>query len=91
MVSLPEKNINTNLLEALNVWTEALMHNIPVGVIYLDYAKASDTVLHQRLLKQVESLGTKFKALAWITAFLNDRRQKISYLYTESNQLGLVH
>ena len=31
-------SINTNLLEALNVGTEALMHNIPVDVIYLNYA-----------------------------------------------------
>ena len=48
------------------------MHNIPVDVIYLDYAKAFDTVPHQRLLKQVESFGIKHKALAWITAFLDD-------------------
>jgi hypothetical protein len=62
----------------LNIWSEALMHNIPVDVIYLDYAKAFDTVPHQRLLKQVESFGIKDKALTWITAFLDDRRQKVS-------------
>ena len=67
------KSVNTNVLEALNIWSEALMHNIPVDVIYLDYAKAFDTVPHQRLLKQVESIGIKDKALAWITAFLDDR------------------
>lgn len=65
-------------MEALNVWTEALTHNIPVDVIYLDYAKAFDTVPHQRLLKQLESLGIKDKALGWIKAFLCDRRQKVS-------------
>ena len=43
----------TNLLEALNVWTEALMHRHPIDVIYLDYAKAFDTVPHQRLLRQI--------------------------------------
>ena len=30
------KSVTTNLLEALNIWTEALMHNIPVDVLYLD-------------------------------------------------------
>ena len=72
------KSVNTNLLEALNIWSEALMHNIPIDVFYLDYAKAFDTVPHQRLLKQVESFGIKDKALAWITAFLDVRRQKVS-------------
>ena len=61
------------------------MHNIPVDVIYLDYAKAFDTVPHQRLLKQVESFGIKDKALAWITAFLDDRRQKVSVHGEQSN------
>ena len=81
------KSVSTNLLEALNIWSEALMHNIPVDVIYLDYAKTFDTVPHQRLLKQVESFGIKDKALAWITAFLDDRRQK----YIENNQTGAVY
>lgn len=47
----------TNLLEALNIWSEALMHGIPVDMIYLDYAKAFDSVPHQRLLRQVKSHG----------------------------------
>ena len=35
------------------MWTEALMHRHPIDVIYLDYAKAFDTVPHQRLLRQI--------------------------------------
>ena len=79
------KSVNTNLLEALNIWSEALMHNIPVDVIYLDYAKAFDTVPHLRLLKQVDSFGIKDKALAWIMAFLDDQRQKVSVHGERSN------
>lgn len=67
----------TNLLEALNVWTEALMHGLPVDVIFLDYAKAFDTVPHQRLLSQVSSFGVKDQALGWIKSFLIGRRQKV--------------
>ena len=39
------------------MWTEALMHRHPIDVIYLDYAKAVDTVPNQRLLRQIYSLG----------------------------------
>ena len=53
----------TNLLEALNVWTEALMHGLPVDVIFLDYAKAFDTVPHERLLKQVSSFWHKGQSI----------------------------
>lgn len=71
------KSVTTNLLEALNIWTEALMHNIPVDVLYLDYSKAFDTVPHQRLLKQVETFGVTNQALRWIESFLSNRRQKV--------------
>ena len=72
-----KKSVTTNLLEVLNIWTEALMHNIPVDVLYLDYSKAFDTVPHQRLLKQVKSFGVTENALQWIESFLSNRRQKV--------------
>jgi hypothetical protein len=71
------KSTVTNLLEAMNVWTEALMHGTPVDILYLDYAKAFDTVPHERLIRQVSSFGVKDKALTWIKAFLTGRRQKV--------------
>ena len=71
------KSVTTNLLEALNIWTEALDHNLPVDVLYLDYSKAFDTVPHQRLLKQVGSFGVTDQALQWIESFLSNRRQRV--------------
>ena len=71
------KSTVTNLLETLNVITEAQMHGIPVDLLFLDYQKAFDTVPHKRLLQQVNSFGIDDKALNWITAFLNDRRQRV--------------
>jgi len=71
------KSTVTNLLEALNVWTESLMHGTPVDILYLDYAKAFDTVPHERLLRQISSFGIKNKALSWVRAFLTGRRQKV--------------
>ena len=43
----------------------------------MDYAKAFDTVPHQRLLCQVESFGITGKTLQWIRAFLSNRQQKV--------------
>ena len=71
------KSTTTNLLEALNVITEAQMHGIPVDVLFLDYQKAFDTVPHERLLRQVESFGIIDGALDWIKSFLSNRRQRV--------------
>ena len=51
------RSTTTNLLEAVNIWSEALSHNVPVDVIFLDYAKAFDTVPHIRLGNQIETFG----------------------------------
>jgi hypothetical protein len=61
----------------MNIWTEALMHGVPVDILYLDYAKAFDTVPHERLLRQVASFGIKGNALNWISSFLTGCHQKV--------------
>ena len=71
------RSTTTNLLEALNIWSEAIMHDIPVDILFLDYAKAFDSVPHKRLMKQVESFGIQGEALQWITSFLMNRRQQV--------------
>jgi hypothetical protein len=54
------KSTVTNLVQALNIWTEALSHGLPVDVIYLDFEKAFDKVPHQRLINQLRSHGRYF-------------------------------
>ena len=71
------KSTVTNLLEALDVWTEALSHNLPVDIVFLDYAKAFDTVPHERLLAQIKALGIDNETLRWIRSFLTGRRQRV--------------
>jgi hypothetical protein len=46
-------------------------------VIYLDFAKAFDTVPHKRLIHKLRAYGIRGKVLLWITAFLSNRRQKV--------------
>ena len=74
------KNRSTisNLITALNIWTEALSHGLPVDIIYLDYEKAFDKVAHQRLLNQCKSFGITGPLLEWIRCFLENRTQKVA-------------
>ena len=43
----------------------------------LCFAKAFDTVPHQRLLKKLEAYGITGNILHWIESFLTDRRQRV--------------
>jgi len=48
-----------------------------VDVIFLDFAKAFDKVLHKRLLTKLEAHGLGGKVLRWIEAWLTGRMQRV--------------
>ena len=48
-----------------------------VDVIYLDYSKAFDLVLHLRLISKLQTYGIKGDLLKWISNFLIGRQQKV--------------
>ena len=52
-----------------------LEENEVFDVIYTDFAKAFDSVAHQRLLVKLESIGIKGDLLNWVRSFLNGRKQ----------------
>ena len=48
-----------------------------VNVIYLDYAKAFDSVVHNKLLMKLQCYGISDQLLHWITSFLLNRKQYV--------------
>ena len=73
----PKKSTISNLIEALNIWTEAVSHGIPVDIIYLDYEKAFDKVPHRRLVKQLSKYGITGNVQQWIKDYLHNRTQRV--------------
>ena len=49
----------------------------PVNIMYLDFQKAFDKVLHQRLLLSLKAHGIRDGIIDWIEQWLTDRRQHI--------------
>ena len=45
--------------------------------IYLDFAKAFDTVPHERLLVKLKNCGVSGGLLSWLEAFLKNRKQRV--------------
>ena len=75
---VPGRSCTTNLLACMEDWTLVLDEGRDVDTIYLDLAKAFDSVPHVRLLKKVEALGVHGQVLTWISDFLTGRRQRVS-------------
>lgn len=48
-----------------------------VDAVFIDFAKAFDTVPHLRLLKKLKTFGIHDQVLLWIKSFLSNRRQKV--------------
>ena len=70
-----QRSCITQIIEALDTWTSIIEDDDTLDSIYLDFAKAFDSVPHQRLLRKIKALGIEGKVLDWIAAFLNNRRQ----------------
>ena len=71
------KSCQTNLIEYLDTLTKLVEAGHSVDIIYLDFAKAFDKVPHQRLLLKLQSHGVTGKLLAWISAWLTGRVQRV--------------
>ena len=69
------RSCSTNLLASLEYWTALLEENCHVDSIYLDFAKAFDTVPHERLLIKLRSYGITGNVHQWIQSFLENRKQ----------------
>ena len=74
----------------LDVCIENIVEGGIVDTIYLDFAKAFDTVPHHRLMGKLDSYGIKGNIHKWIKAFLTGRSQVVKVNGTESNSTAVL-
>ena len=74
----------TQLLRYLNSCAETIVNGGVTDTIYLDFAKAFDTVPHLRLIGKLKSYGIEGDILKWIRAFLSGRTQVVKVNGEES-------
>ena len=67
----------TQLLSTINDWAKSRNLSIPTDVIFLDLAKAFDSVPHERLLLKLKCNGINGCLLNWLRHFLTDRKQRV--------------
>ena len=67
------RSTSLQLLAVLDKWTEAIDMEHTIDCIYMDYAKAFDTVPHRRLIYKLSKYGINNKTVSWIQNFLSNR------------------
>ena len=78
------RSTTTQLLSYLSKCIDTIAAGGVVDTIYFDFAKAFDTVPHQRLIKKLKAYGINGNILNWITAFLTNRTQIVKVNGTKS-------
>jgi len=71
------KSTTTQLLECNLDWNVALNSRKHLDIIYLDYAKACDSVVHVKLLAKLSCYGLCDQLIIWIKNFLIGRTQYV--------------
>ena len=52
---LPKRSCMSQLLTAMEFWTDEIQKGNPVDVIYVDFKRAFDKVPHERLLMKLKA------------------------------------
>ena len=84
---LSGKTCVTNLLTLLEVVTRIVDNGDPVDIVYLDFAKAFDKVLHNRLLSKLRTHGIGENIASWIHEWHRKRRQYVVLRQSSSEWL----
>ena len=74
---LKNRSCVTQLLSVLHAIGEALDKNIQSDLIYLDFAKAFDSVDRSIVLAKLNAYGVSGPLFAWFTDYLTGRAQRV--------------
>ena len=75
-----QKGISTEslLLLLTETWKEAVDQGKKVGVIFVDFRKAYDTINHNILMDKIQAAGISGPFHQWIKSYLTNRRQYVA-------------
>ena len=83
-------NTSHAILSLVEDVTDAFEENKNTIGVFVDFKKAFDTVNHEILKKKLEHYGVRGQALNWLTSYLYDRSQFVTYANTNSRMEKIV-
>jgi Reverse transcriptase (RNA-dependent DNA polymerase)/Endonuclease-reverse transcriptase len=84
------KSCTLQLLNCLNNWSKALDNSKTTDVVYIDFQKAFDTVVHSKLLYKLENICPNRFLVPWIKSFLSNRTQVVMINQIKSDSLPVT-
>jgi len=84
------RSCSSQLLSVLHSIGEALDKNKQTDILYLDFAKALDTVDHVILIEKLKWYGVTGQLLDWFSDYLKDRSQRVVIDGTASERLPVT-
>lgn len=87
---LAKHSTMSNLIEAVNMWSNIVDSGNSVCLAYIDFAKAFDTVSHTKLLYKLQFYGISGMLLTIIEQFLTGRNQKTIVGNVLSNSVNIT-
>ena len=69
--------------------TDSINKQMLIGSLYVDFARAFDSINHSRLIDKLEDMGVPWKLVIWIEDYLNNRviRTKLNNKVSNSGEL----
>ena len=74
---IASRSCTTQLLAAMDYWTQSLNDGYPLDIIYLDFRNVFDSVPHNQLLTKLKVYGISGCVLDWIQNFLSGRKLRV--------------
>ena len=74
---LRKRSCVTQLLSSFHSIGQKLDKNTQTDILYLDFAKAFDSVDHSILLGKLKAYGVSGRLLDWFSDYLNNRQQRV--------------
>ena len=84
------RSCSSQLLSVLHSIGEALDKNKQTDILYLDFAKAFDTVDHVILIEKLKWYGVTGQLIDWFSDYLKDRSQRVVIEGTASERLPVT-
>jgi len=74
---MPKRSTNSQLLRYFNEFSSNIVEGCQIDSIYLDYAKAFDSIVHSKLIFKLKNYGVSCNLLEWLSCFLIGRLQSV--------------
>ena len=85
------KSTEQLLIHLTERWREAVERKLFVGILFVDFTKAFDTVSHNILLQKLNDLGIRGDIWLWLKNYLTERRQFVRINGCDSDTHIITH